>query len=61
MRAQNALEALMPQEREVLVLWNAGMSYVEITERTGLPLEVVGVILAQARKRLLMVYDFLVQ
>ena len=36
----------------VLLLWDAGMSYPEIAEQTGLAVGAVGTTLARARKRL---------
>jgi DNA-directed RNA polymerase specialized sigma24 family protein len=35
-----------------MLLWDAGMSYREITDRTGQPMESVGVLLHHARERL---------
>lgn len=57
--ANDALNALTPDEREILLLWDAGMSYRQITERTGRPVEAVGILLSRARERLLMAYDLL--
>jgi DNA-directed RNA polymerase specialized sigma24 family protein len=57
--ARQAMNALPAPERAVLVLWNAGMSYREIAERTSQSFEIVGVFLTQARKRLLMAHDLL--
>lgn len=52
-----ALEQLTPRDREVLLLWDAGMSYPEIAEQTGLAVGAIGTTLARARKRLLEAYD----
>lgn len=52
-----ALGALTPRDREVLLLWDAGMSYPEIAEQTGLAVGAVGTTLARARKRLVDAYD----
>jgi DNA-directed RNA polymerase specialized sigma24 family protein len=46
------MDALPPAEREALLLWNGGMDYREIAERTRQSLEDVGVHLAKARGRL---------
>jgi DNA-directed RNA polymerase specialized sigma24 family protein len=52
-----ALGALTKRDREVLLLWDAGMSYPEIAQQTGLALGAVGTTLARARKRLVDAYD----
>ncbi len=52
-----ALAELSPRDRDVLLLWDAGMSYPEIAEQTGLAVGAIGTTLARARKRLLDVYD----
>ncbi len=52
-----ALAELSTRDRDVLLLWDAGMSYPEIAEQTGLAVGAIGTTLARARKRLLDVYD----
>jgi RNA polymerase sigma factor (sigma-70 family) len=52
-----ALHALTPRDQEVLLLWDAGLSYPEIAERTGLAVGAVGTTLARARRRLVDAYD----
>jgi RNA polymerase sigma factor (sigma-70 family) len=47
-----ALEALGERDREVLLLWDAGLSYEEISEVTGLKPGAIGTTLARARRRL---------
>jgi RNA polymerase sigma-70 factor, ECF subfamily len=49
---RNALEQLSERDREVLLLWNAGLSYTEIAEQAGLAVGAVGTTLARARQRL---------
>jgi len=56
-RVQEALDALTPRDREVLLLWDAGLSYTEIAQQTGLAVGAVGTTLARARKRLVEAYD----
>jgi RNA polymerase sigma-70 factor (ECF subfamily) len=48
-----ALDALSERDREALLLRDAGLSYPEIAERTGLAVGAVGTTLSRARKRLL--------
>jgi RNA polymerase sigma factor (sigma-70 family) len=55
--AREALEQLTDRDREVLLLWDAGLSYVEIAERTGLAVGAIGTTLARARRRLVAAYD----
>lgn len=52
-----ALERLSERDREVLLLWNAGLSYEEIAGQTGLALGGVGTTLSRARKRLVEAYE----
>ncbi len=54
---REALEALGDRDREVLLLWDAGLGYPEIAERTGLAKGAVGTTLARARKRLVAAHE----
>jgi RNA polymerase sigma-70 factor, ECF subfamily len=56
-KVDGALAALTKRDREVLLLWDAGMSYPEIAQQTGLAVGAVGTTLARARKRLVDAYD----
>ena len=56
-RMHEALHALTPRDQEVLLLWDAGLSYPEIAERTGLAVGAIGTTLARARRRLVDAYD----
>jgi DNA-directed RNA polymerase specialized sigma24 family protein len=57
--AVRAMDTLPAAEREALMLWNTGMDYREIAERTCQSAEAVGVHLTHARNRLVMAYDLL--
>jgi RNA polymerase sigma-70 factor, ECF subfamily len=50
--ARMALEQLSERDREVLLLWDAGLSYTEIAAQAGLAVGAVGTTLARARRRL---------
>lgn len=54
-----AMEALSDTDREVLLLWNAGLSYVEIAEQTGLAQASLGTTIARAKKKLVNAHDAL--
>jgi RNA polymerase sigma-70 factor (ECF subfamily) len=56
-RVRAALEQLTPRDREVLLLWDSGLSYGEIAEQTDLARGAVGTTLARARRRLVEAYD----
>jgi RNA polymerase sigma-70 factor (ECF subfamily) len=47
-----ALDRLTERDREILLLWDAGLSYTEIAEETGLASGAIGTTLARARRRL---------
>jgi RNA polymerase sigma factor (sigma-70 family) len=57
--ARRALEQLSERDREVLLLWDAGLSYTEIAEATDLALGAVGTTLARARHRLVAAHSAL--
>ncbi len=52
-----ALERLTPRDREVLLLWDSGLSYDEIAAQTGLARGAIGTTLARARRRLVEAYE----
>ncbi len=56
-QVQGALSTLSQRDQEVLLLWDAGLSYPEIAAQTGLAVGAVGTTLARARKRLIEAYD----
>jgi RNA polymerase sigma-70 factor, ECF subfamily len=53
---RQALESLSERDREVLILWDAGLRYTEIAAQTGLAVSAIGTTLARARKRLVEAY-----
>jgi RNA polymerase sigma-70 factor (ECF subfamily) len=55
-KVREALDALSDTDREVLLLWDAGQSYTEIANATGLAVGAIGTTLARARKRLAEAY-----
>lgn len=56
-QVSGALAALTERDRDVLLLWDGGLSYPEIAAQTGLAVGAVGTTLARARKRLIEAYD----
>lgn len=52
-----ALEELSERDREVLLLWDAGLSYQEIAQQTGLAIGAIGTTLSRARRRLVDMYE----
>jgi RNA polymerase sigma factor (sigma-70 family) len=51
-RLRTLLDSLSPRDREVLLLWDAGLSYAEIAAQVGIAPGAVGTTLARARHRL---------
>lgn len=58
-RLRRALESLSESDRDVLLLWNAGLSYAEIAEHTGLSATSIGTTLVRAKKKLISAHDAL--
>lgn len=58
-QVREALDALTPRDREVLLLWDAGLSYQEIAAQSGLAVGAIGTTLARARKRLVEAHDLM--
>ena len=56
-RVRAALETLSPRDREVLLLWDAGLSYEEIAAQTGLARGAIGTTLSRARRRLVEAFE----
>ena len=56
-RLKRALEALSERDRDVLLLWDAGLDYQEIAAQIGLSVGAIGTTLSRARKRLVESYD----
>lgn len=53
---RRALDQLSERDREVLLLWDAGLSYAEIARQTDLQAGAIGTTLARARKKLVEAY-----
>lgn len=58
-QVRNALAALSDRDREVLLLWDAGLDYADIAAQTGLSVGAIGTTLSRARKRLVESYESL--
>ena len=56
---RQALDVLSERDRQVLLLWNAGMSYDEIAAETGLSKGALGTTIARAKKKLVSAHDAL--
>ena len=56
-RVRAALERLTPRDRDVLLLWDAGLPYEEMAAQTGLARGAIGTTLARARRRLVEAYE----
>jgi RNA polymerase sigma factor (sigma-70 family) len=56
---REALEQLTERDRNVLLMWDAGMNYEEIAAASGLAAGAVGTTLARARRRLVDAYGAL--
>lgn len=52
-----ALADLTDRDRDVLLLWDAGLSYQEIAAQTGLAIGAIGTTLLRARRRLVDTYE----
>jgi RNA polymerase sigma-70 factor, ECF subfamily len=53
---RRALATLSARDREVLLLWDAGLKYTEIAAQTGLAVNAIGTTLSRARRRLVEAY-----
>jgi len=53
---RRALDQLSERDQEVLLLWDAGLSYAEIARQTDLKAGAIGTTLARARKKLVEAY-----
>lgn len=58
-RLRRTLDGLSERDRDVLLLWDAGLGYDEIASETGLSRGAVGTTLARAKKRLVDAHDAL--
>ncbi|MGE0158358.1 MAG: sigma-70 family RNA polymerase sigma factor [Gemmatimonadales bacterium] len=58
-RLRLALDTLSERDREILLLWDAGLSYVDIAEQTGLAQGGIRTTIVRAKKKLVEAYDAL--
>jgi RNA polymerase sigma-70 factor (ECF subfamily) len=58
-RLKRALDVLSERDREVLLLWDAGLNYVEISAQTGLAKTAIGTTIARAKKKLVEAHEAL--
>jgi RNA polymerase sigma factor (sigma-70 family) len=54
---EKALGELSDRDREILLLWDAGLTYQDIAAQTGLSIGAIGTTLNRARKRLVASYE----
>lgn len=54
---RDALEQLAERDRDILLLWDAGLSYGEIAAETGLTHGAIGTTLGRARRRLVEAHE----
>lgn len=52
-RLRRALDALSERDREVLLLWDAGLSYADIAEETGLAIGGIATTVVRAKQHLI--------
>jgi RNA polymerase sigma-70 factor (ECF subfamily) len=58
-RLKRALDTLTERDREVLLLWDAGLSYADIAEQTGLAQAGIGTTVLRAKRKLVEAFDAL--
>ena len=58
-RLRRALDSLSERDREVLLLWDAGLNYTDISEQTGLAKTAIGTTIARAKKKLVEAHEAL--
>jgi RNA polymerase sigma factor (sigma-70 family) len=58
-RLRRALDMLPERDREVLLLWDAGLSYAEIAEQTGLAQGGIATTVVRAKRKLVDAHDAL--
>ena len=56
-QVEGALAELSERDREVLLLWDAGLTYQDIAAQTGLSIGAIGTTLSRARRRLVDAYE----
>lgn len=58
-RVRDALDGLSERDRDVILLWDAGLDYEDIARQTGLSKGAVGTTIARAKKKLVESYHAL--
>lgn len=58
-RLRRTLDTLSERDREILLLWDAGLSYEDIAEQMGLSRGAVGTTLARAKRKLVDAHEAL--
>ncbi|HEY0672707.1 MAG TPA: sigma-70 family RNA polymerase sigma factor [Longimicrobiales bacterium] len=54
---ESALAQLSDRDREILLLWDAGLTYQDIAAQTGLSIGAIGTTLSRARRRLVEAFE----
>lgn len=54
---ETALALLSDRDREILLLWDAGLTYQDIAAQTGLSIGAIGTTLSRARRRLVEAFE----
>jgi RNA polymerase sigma factor (sigma-70 family) len=58
-RVREALDGLSERDRDVILLWDAGLAYEDIADQTGLSKGAIGTTIARAKRKLIEAYELL--